>query len=120
MSGSLAIASTTAAVSGSSWNVASQLSVTMPATGGTAFQVSGTSTLLIDSVLIAVASGGVFSAQPASSSAATVAMRTNRRLVIGTLSVTQADRVLDDHVVEIRLDANQHLPDQVNQWEVLG
>ena len=64
MSGLLAIASMTAAVSGSSWNVASQLSVTMPATGGTAFHVTGTSTFAIDSDLIAAASGGVFSAHP--------------------------------------------------------
>ena len=35
-------------------------------------------------------------------------------------SVPEADAVLDDDVVEVRLHPQQHLPDEVNEREVFG
>src|SRR6187402_3031091 len=116
MSGLLPTASLIARINCSSRNPAAHWRAAGPG-APPARQVSGTATFAIDSAWIAAASGGVFNAHAgAIRNAASVAAATGR---VMDMSSVHADAVLDDDVVEIRLDAYEHFPDDVHRPEVL-
>src|SRR5262245_10293372 len=113
------MASFTARVSSLSRNVSSQLSDTGANASDAPVHSAGTFIPGSAWPLMAVALGGFFNRQPGDAAithAATAAARAYpdvERRNITTPSV-QADAVFDDDVVEIRRDAQQYLPDDVN------
>src|SRR5688572_30698915 len=107
-----------AADSWSSWNPAAHMTSGAPAVVAPARQRSGTAIPGMLSFLIAAASGGDFRAHPGAVRR-TAAITAPARRIMSTPSV-HADAVLDDDVVEIRLDPQEHLAQDVNHARVLG
>src|SRR5262245_2676253 len=107
----LAIASRTSASSCASRKLASHPSATAPAAAPCAVHLSGSVTFGIASLRTSADSGGGRSAQPAA-----VAIRTRA----GSARCTVASVQLEDQVIRVGPDPDDHLADDVDGGESLG